>query len=267
MRNLATIALSLLLGSGIMSRCHALDGSLRMEGADLVLTLGDGRVLKRDGLVGLTLKLADAIGETEVSIDSVTMDEVATGGAVPLFSLSLHRRGNSPENICQPDPKGRRLALALPDGKGGFTFTCTSGAEGKCALMGYRPWEMPEGIPMRDLHRACIHMLRADYGGDNRPTTRNGTLVDIYDRFGIQRSEPNDALTFEAAWGPEGALCVAHPRIPEHVSLSDLAERYPRLGGHLGPRACTEEAMRTDPKALLFNRSAAGPRGATLPSP
>lgn len=259
MRNLAIVVLSLLLGLGIASRGLALDGSLRMEGADLVLRLGDGRILKRDGLVGLTLRVAEATGETDVGIDGVVVDDTAIGGAVPLFSLSSHRPAAPAENICQPDPKGRRLALALPDGKGGFTFTCTSGAEGKCVLMGYRPWETRDNVPLKDLHRACIHMLRADYGGDDRPTTRDGTLVDIYDRFGIQRSEPNDRLSFEAAWGPDGALCVAHPRIPENVSLSALAERYPPLKARLGPEACTEGAMRADPKALLFNRSAAGP--------
>jgi len=257
MRNLAALLLSLFLGLGVSSGCLAVDGRLRMEGADPVLSLDDGRVLRREALVGLTLTLAGAAGEAEIRIDAVAVDEAAPGGPVPLFTLSAHRSGEPVGNICRPDPKGRQLALALPDRDGGFTFTCTSGAEGKCVLMGYRPWETRDGIPLADLHRACIHMLRADYGGDDRPTTRDGTLVDIYDRFGIQISEPNPSLSFEAAWGPDGALCVAHPRIPEHISLPALAERYPRLAGHLGPEACTEAAMRADPRALLFNRSAA----------
>ncbi|QFU17050.1 ADYC domain-containing protein [Microvirga thermotolerans] len=235
----------------------ALEGRLSMDGADLSLSLDDGRVLKGRALVGLTLKLAGPAGEAEVRIDGAEEDASLPDRPVTLFSLSTQRPGQGPENLCTPDPKGRRLALPLPDGAGGFGFTCTSGAEAKCVLMGYRPWEVREGVPMRDLHRACIHLLRADYGGDDRPTTRDGTIIDIYDRFGIQASEADPTLSFEAAWGPDGALCVAHPRIPENVSLSALAERYPRLARRLGPDSCTEAAMRNEPGALLFNRSAA----------
>jgi hypothetical protein len=42
----------------------------------------------------------------------------------------------------------------------------------------------------------------------------------------------------------DGAICVAHPRIPENISLEGLAERYPRLKSHLGPVACTEESAK-----------------------
>ncbi|MCB8820012.1 ADYC domain-containing protein [Microvirga rosea] len=258
MRKLALMLL-FLAASGIPDPGLALDGRLHMEGADLVLSLDDGRVLKREDLIGIRLKLPGPAGVAEARIDSVVMDETAVGGRVPLFGLSLHQGDKPPQDVCLPDPKGRRLALAMANGHGGFAFTCTSGAEGKCILMGYRPWDDREGVPMRDLHRACTHMLRADYGGDDHPTTRDGTLVDIFDRFGIQTSAHNDRLTFEAAWGPDGALCVAHPRIPENMTLSTLAERYPRLRGRLGPDACTEDAMRHEARALLFNRSAGAP--------
>jgi hypothetical protein len=53
----------------------------------------------------------------------------------------------------------------------------------------------------------------------------------------------------------DGAICVAHPRIPENISLEELGARYPRLRGSLGPAACTEEGAIRDPRALLFNRS------------
>ena len=62
-------------------------------------------------------------------------------------------------------------------------------------------------------------------------------------------------MTFEAAWGVDGAICVAHPRIPENISLEELGVRYPRLKAHLGPAACIEEDAMRDPRALLFNRS------------
>ena len=38
----------------------------------------------------------------------------------------------------------------------------------KCVRSGYRPWdEQPGGAPLRALHQACIHMMRADYGGED----------------------------------------------------------------------------------------------------
>jgi ADYC domain len=245
------VALQCLSGSAL-----ALEGRIEADGPDLVLKLDDGRILRREALVGLRLMLATRDGRAEVRIDSVDMDAAAIGSPIPLYALTLVGPDVTPGNFCQPDPHGRRAGFPIPDGAGGFSFTCTSGAEGKCALMGYRPWDTRDGIPLRDLHRACIHMLRADYGGDDRPSTRNGTLVDISDRFGIQKPEMSAGLEFEAAWGPDGAVCVAHPRIAANLSLEDLAARYPGLSGRLGPETCTEEAMRADPRALLFNRSA-----------
>jgi hypothetical protein len=233
-----------------------LEGRIEADGPDLVLKLDDGRNLRREALIGLRLVLAMRDGKTEVRIDSVDVDAAATGGPVPLYTLTLVGPDATRGGFCQPDPQGRRAGFPIPDGAGGFSFTCTSGAEGKCALMGYRPWDNRDGVPLRDLHRACIHMLRADYGGDDHPSTRNGTLVDVSDRFGIQKPDMPAGLEFEAAWGPDGAVCVAHPRIAANISLEDLAALYPGLSGRLGAGTCTEEAMRADPRALLFNRSA-----------
>jgi hypothetical protein len=50
------------------------------------------------------------------------------------------------------------------------------------------------------------------YGGDGVGHTRDGTVIDPFDRLGIQRPEPDPrgrALEFEAAWGPDGrCLCA-----------------------------------------------------------
>ncbi len=158
-------------------------------------------------------------------------------------------------DLCDTIPtigaRHSRFRMARADS----ALTCTSGAEGKCILFGYHPWEKRDGVPMRDLHRACMHMLRADYGGDDRPTTRNGIKINLYDRFGIQSVDPAPGMRFEAAWGPDGAVCVAHPRIADNVTLEELASRYPRLRGRLGPQACYEDAVRSDPAALIFNQS------------
>jgi hypothetical protein len=183
-------------------------------------------------------------------------DEAAIGSPVTLYRLAAV---NSPErppvDLCEPDIQGRRTGFPLSNASGGFDFVCTSGAAGKCVLMGYRPWDATDEMPLASLHRACVHMLRADYGGDDRPTTRNGTAVDIYDRFGIQAPALRPDMSFEAAWSEDGAVCVARPRIPQNITLSALAERHDHLEGLLGPLTCTEEAMRAAPKAILFNRS------------
>ncbi|MBA1158017.1 hypothetical protein H0S73_18065 [Microvirga sp. Marseille-Q2068] len=193
---------------------------------------------------------------THVRIDGVEEDGSARGGPLLLYSMSVHSPdGEEKEPFCLSDPQGRRAGFVIPDGSGGFHFTCTSGAEGKCVRMGYRPWENRDGISSHDLHKACVHMLRADYGGDNHPTTRDGTSVDIFDRFGIQHSEKADGMQFEAAWGADGAVCVARPRIVQNVTLDDIAARFPRLAGRLGPEKCSLEAMREEPRAILFNHS------------
>ena len=57
-------------------------------------------------------------------------------------------------------------------------------------------------------------------------------LIDIYDSIGIQEPDTkSDAagLRFEAAWSPMGALCVAHTRVPENMTLKQLANDCSRL--------------------------------------
>ncbi|WP_210485674.1 ADYC domain-containing protein [Microvirga antarctica] len=243
--------LGLLIGSAV-----ALDGRMGLEGVDLVLTLADGRALRREALIGLSLTLGSGAGEAAVRIDGFEEDRPPVGDPLPLYRMSvLDPTTHERRDLCEPDPDGRRVAFAFPTGAGGFSLTCTSGVEGKCVLFGYHPWEEGNGIPMRALHAACMAMFRADYGGDDHPSTRNGTKINFYDRFGIQKVDHAPGMAFEAAWGAEGALCVSHPRIADHVALDELAQRYPHLKGRLGPHVCYEEAMRADPRAILFNES------------
>ncbi|WP_262028606.1 ADYC domain-containing protein [Microvirga sp. Mcv34] len=253
---LASILLFILHASVFSQMALGAGGRLQAEGPELVLSLEDGRVLRGDNLIGIRFVLTGQEGAIQVRIDGAEEDKTATGGPLLLYRLSIHSpNGEEKGPFCSSDPQGRSAGFAMPDGAGGFSFTCTSGAEGKCVRMGYRPWEKRDGLPLQELHRACVHMLRADYGGDNRPTTRNGTSVDIFDRFGIQTSEKADGMQFEGAWGGDGALCVAHPRIAQNITLEDIAARFPRLAGRLGPEKCSLEAMRAEPRAILFNHS------------
>lgn len=255
-----TLAIRVLLASTVLltsENAHAAGARLTVEGTEFVVRLDDGKVLRGGDVTGMQIILRTENRELAVRIDGVSEDDKAVGGQVFLYSTTVHDPvSGASQNFCAADPLGRSLGFPVPDRNGGFSFTCTSGAEGKCILAGYRPWDTkPGGPPLADLHRACVHLLRADYGGDDRPSTRNGTRIDFYDRYGIQVSEPADDMTFEAAWAPEGAVCVAHPRVADNISLDELSARYPRLKDRLGPQACSEETMRADPRALIFNRS------------
>jgi hypothetical protein len=250
------IAVSTVLLLASSSEGQALNGRLEADRGEFRLRLDEGRVLEREALAGARIVMQSGERTIHALIDAVETEHGVPGGPVVLYRFLVEDPvGRTFQNACMPDARGRQLGLPLQK-ETGVDFTCTNGAEGKCILMGYRPWDDRADVPMQDLHAACVHMMRADYGGDNRPATRDGTLVDVYDRFGIQKPDAVDPLPFEAAWGKDGAVCVAHPRIAENVSLGELAQRYPILSGALGPEACTEEAMRHHPGTLLFNRSA-----------
>jgi hypothetical protein len=229
---------------------------LTAEGTELVLTTADGRTLRSGNLVGARLAMGAAGREIEVTIAGVEEDLGAIGGRVLLHRFEVADRSGKPTALCAPDADGNSLGFPVPDGHGGFDLTCTSGAIGKCIRWGYRPWdERPGGAPLQSLHRACVYMTRADYGGDGSSATRDGTMISVCDRFGVQPCVPDSPVAFEAAWGVEGATCVARPRIPDIVSLPRLVERYPRLRGRVGRDACNEDAAQSDAAALLFNRS------------
>lgn len=247
------------IAAGQPSR-FTVEPGLAVEGTEFVLTTTDGRVLRSPELVGATLKLRSAGKVMNLTIQSVEEDPHAKGGRVVLHHFVVRDAEGKTADLCKTDAAGRSLGFPIPDGQGGLNLTCTGGAIGKCIRWGYRYWEeLASGPPLRALHQACTRMMRADYGGDGQPTTRDGMLIEFYDRFGIQTPDREASMTFEAAWGVDGAICVAHPRVPENISLEQLAERYPRLRPQLGPMACTEDAAMRDPTALLFNRSRAQP--------
>jgi hypothetical protein len=229
---------------------------LTAVGTEFVLTMPDGRILRSADLVGATLTIAAGGTPVEITIASVEEDRKASGGRVLLHHFVVKDGSGKRSDMCTPDAEGRSLGFPVPDRQGGFDLTCTSGAVGKCIRWGYRPWEeQPGGPPLVALHQACVHMARADYGGDGRATTREGMTIYWCDRFGVHGCPNDGPAPFEAAWGPDGAICVARPRVAENISLKQLAERYPRLEPHLGPAACSEDREADDPAALLLNRS------------
>lgn len=214
-------------------------------------------------LTGAILDAADEAGQIiTVRIDAVTRDPADTDGDVWLHRFSILDTGTQGwRELCPPAPDGTVAGFPLTGswkagrhlrGSAGFTVTCASGAIGKCVRFGYKPWREANGESLWDYHQACVRMVMADYGGDGIGHTRDGTLIDIFDRLGIQRIEPDPrgrALEFEAAWGPDGAICVRRTRIPGVLSIDELAERYPHLVSRIGP-SCSEAVA-----ALIWNRS------------
>lgn len=246
-------AMALAIAAAVAAPAQA---GLTVDGTELVLTTPDGRTLRSADLVGATLTMVVAGAQVAVTISGVEEDRDAVGGRVLLHHLVVKGAAGKAVELCSPDASGRSLGFPIPDGRGGIELTCTSGAVGKCIRWGYRPWEQrPGGPPLAALHAACVRMARADYGGDGHATTRAGTLIYWCDRFGVHPCLDGAVpVPFEAAWGPDGATCVAHPRIAGSVTLGELALRYPRLRPRLGPTCTLASAMR-DPAALLFNGS------------
>lgn len=111
--------------------------------------------------------------------------------------------------VCGDGEPGMFVAGAWDDagqydaGDGELTFSCMDGVIFKCVDWGYAPWSFGA-----EVHQSCTRLARADYCGDGRPWTLDGTTIDVYDDFGVQQRVGVAAMGFEAAWGTDGAVCV-----------------------------------------------------------
>jgi hypothetical protein len=212
--------------------------------------------LEQGRLVAPSLSPQQLVGATlqGLTSDNQPVDVALCDVASDSASLTWYRieRWNAEtaswENPCvaTPDaPEPRALAVpgvwdftgARSDTPGRFTFACEGGVIAKCVTWGYKPWATHAGQPLAELHQACTRMARADYCGDGRSHTRSGTRIDMYDALGVQKRTTTASATwrpeeasFEAAWGSEGASCLARTREGQPVE-SILAE----CPGHFEP--------------------------------
>jgi hypothetical protein len=244
--------------------------SVDVDGTVLRVRLASEKILSGSDLTGATLTLAQPnAAPLRVLVESVEPDPLDPNHEMLLYHfLAVDAGTGQTRELCGPDSRGERWAFPLRgqwDVEGrhqsyeGYTLTCADGAQGKCVRFGYKPWKtLPNGVRLDAYHQACIRLVRADYCGGHA-TTKDGTLIDAYDKIGIQAPDPNPhaaGVRFEAAWNTGGAVCVAHTRVPEKVTLRQLGEQCPRLVGRLGESACTEaESGRWGEPVLMYNRS------------
>ncbi|MGH8627453.1 MAG: ADYC domain-containing protein [Gammaproteobacteria bacterium] len=237
---------------------------LSVEGTALVLKLPHGQELRGAKMQGAAVHLALEDGPiTSIKLRSIVPDPEEP--AILRHQFDVQNEKGQWISACVPTAAGETwgFPLALPEGhpgrEGPITLTCTSGAVGKCVRFGYKPWANgPGGESLLAYHAACVRMVRADYCGDGAGHTKDGTIIDFYDRLGIEKSDSgNDPeFAFEAGWAPGGAACVARTRWADLATLEQLAARCPELPR--GPQCTGAAARKAD--ALLFNRSRLAPR-------
>lgn len=262
-----TVLLALFLCVPLLSPdvVAAESGDLRVEGTRFTIPDGEGNTLIGADLVGAELDLGD-IGV--VRVVAVEQDKTARFDEIWLHTLELRTPGSMVfTNFCAPDTTGDERVVVYPGyfdqtrryvaDTARFSLSCVSGVEAKCLRWGYLPWRRApnSGESMVPYFESCIHMARADYCADDRPSTRDGTSIDVYDRIGVQQRTPGLAgYEFEAGWNTAGATCVAHTRIAQNLSLDELPGRCPRLDRDMLGAHCTEASAQAA-GALLFDRS------------
>jgi hypothetical protein len=263
LRALVTVAGTAFLAQAPTSAAEApAIESIEVVGTEFRLTTSDDRVLSSRDFIGFPLTVDDgsAAGMT-VRIDAVEPDPRDPAGDVLLHTFSVRNSLTGEwDLLCPPDEEGLTIGFPLARLEGepdGFDIACTTGARAQCIRFGYKPWgALPDGTSLLDHFKACVRLLRADYCGTGFSATRDGTPVEQYDRVGIQADDSPPGMSFEAAWGPDGAVCVRRVRVPEKASLERLAPiSCPRLKPEVLGEACSEETAPSFGRVLLFNKS------------
>lgn len=234
--------------TGLGGQRHA-ELDMLLDGSRLVLTL-DGEPLPDEAWLEVEWRIPDGEDEHVVRVTRIEPD--ASDERLVRYALSFDDL-----DVCDEGAAGLFLAGSWdehgdhddsdPDG---LTFACPSGVLHKCVNWGYQPWAVGE-----ELHQTCTRLARADYCGTGTPWTKDGTLIDVYDVAGVQSPTGEPGLSFEAGWGPIGAVCVSAPRYL--VSKADGDAALPACWDDL-PR-CADFDMARLQGALLGNDSAHTP--------
>jgi hypothetical protein len=193
-------------------------------------------------------------GGERLRIDTVRADPSDPSGEIMLYRFSRLDKGGA--SYCPGDGLGFPMAGSWAAGAhsrtaGQVGIACLGTPEARCVQLGYRPWRhAANGADLWDYHQACVRALRADYCGTGLNRGVAGERIALYDRLGIQPLRGADGMSFEAAWGADGAACVNHIRPPSRMSLKDLRTECANLPkAHLG-NSCDEREP-----ALIFTKS------------
>jgi len=220
----------------------------------------------KTNLIGLVLQARSSAGPTEVAICGA---EPADHSRMVWYHIKIWNPvAQAWENPCVAtmavrDP--RALAVngvwdetgAHRDSPAQFTFACENGAIAKCVQWGYEPWESRDGQSLAKVHQACTRMARADYCGNGRSHTLDGTSIDIYDTRGILT--PETGTLFEADWAPDGATCINQTRRGDPVDtiLRECPGRF-RVGTEIdlgdGDRCAVRRTSARPSAGLVRNR-------------
>jgi ADYC domain len=191
-------------------------------------------------------------------IDAVRPDPEDRG--VTLYRLSRLDGGRRPALLCPAAAGGYAFPMAgrwTATGRhlrapGQFTLVCLGSAAARCVRLGYRPWATADGVSLWDYNEACVRALRADYCGSGIAHSNPRDPLVIYDRLGVRRLGGAGGMSFEAAWGSDGAICVNHTRAPGRMTLRDLRIECANLPQSRLGDACDER----DP-GLVYSKSPA----------
>lgn len=240
---------------------QAQESKLEVHNGSLKVRLPNGDYKTGKQLVGGYFTVGDK-NQFRIKIKSARIDPKDIFKEIVLYKMALVTKSGKERNICSPDPHGNTSAIIIagrshPDGtlsltpEDSFEIACTAGFQAKCIRAGYAPWrKTKDGKSMLDWFNSCVRMFRADYCGDGRHFTRNGTLIEFYDHIGINNPTGDPNFKFEASWGPAGATCVEKTRIPSIITLDGLEKTCPKLKGKEGYKTCSKRSG-----ALLFNHS------------
>ena len=295
--NLTKLALSAGLSLGMLSIASVAEAGLPMNGTSLtgqttekqrsqqlkdlpkngLILTGQVSQKQRKGRLGsntpTTTRSAESVLQEKAKLQGYQLSEPELDPQDPdqkvyLYTVRYQDSTNSPwHHLCNPDTDNVAKAMLLSgewDETGAHidndrvTVACTGGVLAKCVRWGYKPWKTVQGLSLRDYHQACTRMARADYCGNGLSHTKDGTLIDIYDRLGIQQPEPQDnqEMIFEAAWGVDGAVLLARTRYPE--SLAQLKSECPEKLTQIvsdNQSLTYVEAQQQAAEAMIFNSS------------
>lgn len=237
--------------------------TLALVDRSLVGVRDDGSILADAALIGVTAPFGR---DWRLRIDGFVPADPGRGVPRPLYDVSVRRGADGDwQKLCETDPEGRTTAIPVPgywnpDGTfelipaAAFSLSCTVTAQAECVRLGYAPWGYaPDGSSLAPYHRACVHMIRADYCGDGTAAPVAGARVEVFDRAGINRLGDPPFGEPEALWGPEGAVCLDRTR-RAGSSAAAVRAACPRLA-EAPAGSCDADAFDETPDALVGNRS------------